>query len=343
MDVIIPRGTIIPITKTKKYTTDTDYVSSIDIKIYEGERKFTKNNYLIGDFELSGIEPEKRGIPEIEIIFEINNDGIIQIKAKDMNNPLNKKSIQISGNKQNLSKEQIDEIISAAKVMEEVDRNDRTKKESYVSLIDSSKRIIENINSEEIKLDNNIKKAIIDNVSEILEWLELNTYENISIEKYKELLHDYKINYSIYLLENVSKINELETIVDEKIKAVEIYDDDLSTKKYYNEILYVRNFIDEYNDINKQIKIISYMKKNTDDVKIEEIITLFEAVYSFANDTLINFFIDSTLDDENVKNTCKILRSYDEEFKNKFNYINEVSIINKLVSKVKNLEDKLAS
>ena len=56
MDVIIPRGNIIPIKKTKKYSTDTDYVEYINIKIFEGERKFTKDNFLIGDFILSGIE-----------------------------------------------------------------------------------------------------------------------------------------------------------------------------------------------------------------------------------------------------------------------------------------------
>ena len=65
---------------------------------------------MIGDFILSGIEKEKRGIPEIQITFEIDTDGIIKIKAEDLKNPLNKKIVQVSGNKQNLSQEELEKI-----------------------------------------------------------------------------------------------------------------------------------------------------------------------------------------------------------------------------------------
>ena len=128
MDILIPRGTIMPVKKYKKYTTDTDYIDSIIVKIYEGERKLTKNNFLIGNFVLSGIEKEKRGIPEIQITFEIDSDGIIKIKAEDLNNSLNKKVIQISSNKNNLSEEELNKIIDNARQMDEIDRIDKYKK-----------------------------------------------------------------------------------------------------------------------------------------------------------------------------------------------------------------------
>ena len=99
---------LLPVKKIKKYTTDTDNMDSIDIKIYEGERKLTKDNFLIGNFNLTGIEKERRGIPEIQITFEIDADGIIKIKAEDLKNPLNKKIIQVSGNKQGLSSEELE-------------------------------------------------------------------------------------------------------------------------------------------------------------------------------------------------------------------------------------------
>ena len=140
MDTLIQRGTIIPVKKIKKYTTDLDYTEWIPIKIYEGERKMTKDNFLIGDFILSGIEKERRGIPEIQITFEIDTDGIIKIKAEDLKNPLNKKIIQVSGNKQNLSQDELDKIVENAKAMDQIDRIDKMKKESHLSLIDSSKR-----------------------------------------------------------------------------------------------------------------------------------------------------------------------------------------------------------
>ena len=102
-------------------------MDTISIKIFEGERKFTKDNFLIGEFLLSGIEKVKRGIPEIQITFSIDYNGIIKIKAEDLNNTLNKKSIQITGNKQNLSQGQIDEIIENAKQMDQSDKIDKLK------------------------------------------------------------------------------------------------------------------------------------------------------------------------------------------------------------------------
>jgi len=241
MDTLIPRGTIIPIKKIKKYTTDTDYVESIDIKIYEGERKFTKDNFLIGSFTLSGIEKQKRGIPEIQITFEIDSDGIIKIKAEDLDNPLNKKSILVSGNKQNLSEEQIEKIIINAKQMDQIDRIDKMKKESYLSLIDSSKKIIENLNSSDLQIPSETKDDIINNVEEILNWLESNNYLEIETEKYKELLHDYKMNYSIYLIQQTNHLINLESANDNDNKGIEIYEDDNNSRKYFeNPIVFKR-------------------------------------------------------------------------------------------------------
>jgi molecular chaperone DnaK (HSP70) len=345
MDVIIPRQSIIPIKKNKKYTTDTDYIDSISVKIYEGERKFTKDNVLIGDFILSGIEKQKRGIPEIQITFEIDSDGIIKIKAEDLDNPLNKKSIQVSGNKQNLNEKQIEEIIENAKQMDQYDRIDKFKKESYISLIDNSNKIIENLNSEDIKMDNQLKNEIIENVIEILTWLKENTYENIEIDKYKELLHDYKMNYSIYIIQsNNSNFINLEGAEDEKNKntCIEIYDTEDNNKNYIEQIKYFRTIIDEYNDIYKQIKIIQYVKDNNiDDDKINNILLLYEKVNSYGNDILIKFFVENNLNDEIVTEYCTNLNNYDIEFKEEFNILNdEFNIINKFITKLKSKEEE---
>ena len=348
MDIIIPRGTIMPTKKNKKYTTDTDYVESIDIKIYEGERKFTKDNYLIADFTLSGIEKKKRGIPEIQITFEIDLDGLIKIKAEDLDNPLNKKSIQVSSNKQNLTSDQINEIINNAKIMDKNDKIDKMKKESYLSLVDSSQKIIENINSDDFKIDNVIKQAINDNVTEILEWLKLMSYDDIEVDKYKELLHDYKINYSIYLLKNNSPIQELSSADDDDTKVVSIYNDDLDSKKYIEEIKYVRNIIDEYDDIKKKLDMIKNIDnpniQNKDDLKIllQELNNLFENVYNNANDIIIKLFVDDKINDNDVQELCSKLYEYDINFKNEFEkFNNEFDSVNKLFNIIKEKENKL--
>jgi molecular chaperone DnaK (HSP70) len=347
MDSLITRGTIIPIKKVKKYTTDTDFVDSIDIKIYEGERKFTKDNFLIGNFTLSGIEKQKRGIPEIQITFEIDTDGIIKIKAEDLNNPLNKKTIQVSGNKQNLSNEQIEQIIINAKQMDEIDKIDRIKKESYLSLIDSSKKIIENISEDSIQIPQDIKNEIIQNVQDILSWLQDTTYDTIDINKYKELLHDYKLNYTIYMIQQNTPIINLESANKEDEKGVEICEDN-NTNIYSEQIQYFRQIIDEYDDIKKKILFIKHTdlsdKTNSDEIlqNINILINDIEILYQYANDYLIKFVIDSELNDDIVQEYTNNLYELDLNFKEKFaNFNDEFNIINKLINKLKEKENLL--
>jgi len=83
MSVIIPRNSSIPCTKTSKYTTTEDYQEGIDFGIYEGERPSTKDNHLLGDFAISGIERAKREQPDIEVTFALDANGIMNVSAKD--------------------------------------------------------------------------------------------------------------------------------------------------------------------------------------------------------------------------------------------------------------------
>ena len=351
MDVLINRGTVIPTKKIKKYTTDTDFVESIDIKIFEGERKFTKDNFLIGNFTLSGIEKQKRGIPEIQITFEIDSDGIIKIKAEDLDNPLNKKSIQVSGNKQNLTQEQIDQIISNAKEMDTIDRVDRMKKESYLSLIDSSKKIIENLSSTNIQIPDNVKQDVIENCKEILDWLVEQKYDDIDSDKYKELLHDYKVNYSIYLIQQSTSNINLESPDDKENKGIEIYDEDTNSKEYSEQIQYVRNIIDEYDDIKKQINIFKYMESSGNNLQpnqedfnqnIEKLESLFTDVYDYSNDIIIKFFIEKNINSELVQEYVVTLYNFDVKFKEQFELFNEqFNLVNKLINKIKEKEEFL--
>lgn len=345
MDILIPRGTIIPVKKTKKYSTDTDYVDSIDIKIFEGERKFTKNNFLIGDFTLSGIEKQKKGIPSIQITFSIDQDGIIKIFAEDLDNPLNKKSIQVSGNKQNLSQSQIDEIIENAKQMDHSDKIDKFKKESYMSICDSSKKIIDNISSDFIKVPPQIKNEILSNVKEIYDWISSMDYQSIDVDKYKEILHDYKINYSIYIIQQSAPIVDLDAsnLDEEQDKGIEIYDDNYETKKYEEQINYFRNIINEYENIKKQINIVKFTNNYNSDIflqNFEQLQLSFDKVFNYASDTLCSFFIDKNLNELTVDEYTNQLYNLDIEFKEKFScFEKEFNIIGKLINKLEEKEN----
>ena len=258
MDVIIPRGSIVPIKKVKKYTTDTDDMESITIKIFEGERKFTKDNFMVGEFILTGIEKTKRGILEIQITFSIDHNGIIKIKAEDLNNTLNKKSIQITGNKQNLSEEQLNKIIENAKLMDKMDRLDKTKKMFHFNLIDDCKKILDNIKNDELKIEIDTRDTIINNITQVLLWLQNTKYEEIDIDKYKDTIDEFKAKYSIFLIHNnvstfnVKTANEQEKNGEDSF-GVKIYDDEVNIKKYEQQVFYIRNILEEYNNIKHKL------------------------------------------------------------------------------------------
>ena len=110
MTVIIPRNTVIPTKKTKIFSTDTDDQDTVTIKIFEGERKLTKNNFHVGTFDLSGFEKGPRGYPVIKITFRIDINGILQVTAHEKKSDV-QNTIKITstwGAKGRLSKEDID-------------------------------------------------------------------------------------------------------------------------------------------------------------------------------------------------------------------------------------------
>lgn len=119
MNIMIEANTTIPTTKKQIFTTAVDNQPEIVAKIYQGERQFTKDNKFLGEFELGGIMPAKRGVPQIEVTFDINSDGILKVTAKDLGTG-KENSIKITGSN-NLSQEEIDRIKAEAERFKEQD------------------------------------------------------------------------------------------------------------------------------------------------------------------------------------------------------------------------------
>jgi len=203
MDVIISRNTIIPVTKKRLYTTTEDYEDSVTIKIFEGERKMTKDNFFVGEFELKGIEPKLRGCVEIEVKFSIDVNGIITVTAEDADTK-SKNSIIITGNKSRLSQEKINMLIQEAKNYELKDKLEKCQKQYYYEITDHCSCIKLRIDNKKFKFTDNDKKSINNDIDKILSWLIEKPYYERSLEEYKEVLNKLRKRYYIILLDTSS-------------------------------------------------------------------------------------------------------------------------------------------
>lgn len=133
MSKIIPRGTVIPTKKSQPYTTTQDMQTTIRIAVYEGERTLVKDNHRLGKFELTGIPPAPRGVPQVEVTFQIDENSILSVTAKERGTGKTE-SITITNDKGRLSKEDIDAMIRDSEKNAEQDRILKEKHEAKSSL-----------------------------------------------------------------------------------------------------------------------------------------------------------------------------------------------------------------
>ena len=173
MSKLIPRNTVIPTKKSQIFSTAADNQETVTIKVYEGERPMTKDNHLLGSFDLTGIPPAARGVPQIEVTFEIDSNGMLTVSAKDK--VANKEnSITITNDQNRLTPEDIQKMVDDAEKFAEEDKllKDRIEaKNSLESYAYSLKRQIEDKEQLGGKIDEDDKEKIQTIVDEKLEWL----------------------------------------------------------------------------------------------------------------------------------------------------------------------------